>query len=143
MFILGTTNLVQRPTRITRKSKVHVEREVHDILGRVAHPGIRSDLGQTVADEPDAVDEQPVGVALDLEVAEEGVGAEEREHLVQDVVAVRVGVGRLARGEGRVREGERVDGAADLGAQREEREVADQPGGWLGGVEDGVVGLWW
>jgi len=120
---------------------VRVQRQVLDLLAGLARASARLDLAQAVADEPDAVDQQPVGRPLDLKVAEEGVGAEEREHLVQDVVRLGVGVGRLVRGQRRVGEGEGVDGPADLGAEGEEREVADQAGGVGVGVEDGVVGL--
>jgi hypothetical protein len=133
--------LVQRPRRVAGQRKIQIQRQVLHLLGRLAQGRVGLDLGQAVGHEPDAVHQQPVGGALDLKVAEEGVSAEQRQHLVQDVVALRVGVRRLVGGEGLVRERERVDGAADLGAEREEREVADQPGGWLGGVEDGVVGL--
>lgn len=45
-----------------------------------AHTGF--DPAQAIRDEEDAVDEDTVGGALDLEVAEEGVGAEEGYRLV-------------------------------------------------------------
>ncbi len=132
--------LVQGPRRVTRQRKVQIQRQVHDVLLRIAHRGIRLDLRETVAQEPDAVDEEAVRRALDLKVAEKGVGAEERDDLVEDVVAVRVRVRRLGGGQWRVRERERVGRAADLGAQREQREVADEARVGLR-VEDGVVGL--
>jgi hypothetical protein len=78
---------------------------------------------------------------LDLKVAEEGVGAEQGEHLIEDVVRLGVGVGRLAGRQRRVRGGEWIDGSADLGAEREEREVADEARRVGIRVEDGVVGL--
>lgn len=101
---------------------------------------MRLDLGQAVAEEPDTVDEESVGGALYLKVAEEGVCAEERQHLVEDVVALAVRVGGLGGRQGGV-EGEGVGRAAGLGAQREEREVADEAGRVRVLVEDGVVGL--
>lgn len=119
---------------------MQVQREVHDILLGVADGGAGLDLGETVAEEPDAVDEQAVGGALDLKVAEEGVGAEQREDLVEDVVALRVRVRALGGGQGRVRDGKGVGRAADLGAEGQQGEVANQPGIGLR-VEDGVVGL--
>lgn len=76
------TDLVQRPAWITGNGKVRVEGKVRDILGSIPNVGGRLDLGQAVADEPDSVNEQPVGGSLNLEVAEEGVGAEKREDLV-------------------------------------------------------------
>lgn len=53
---------------------------------------MRLDLLQAVAEEPDAVDEEAVGWALDLKVAEKGVCSKESEDLVEDVVAFAVGV---------------------------------------------------
>lgn len=133
------THLVQRPARVAGNGKVEVQRQVQHILRRLLDRGRGLDLAEAVAEEPDAVDEQAVGGALDLEVAEEGVGAEEGEDLVEDVVALRVRVGRLVGGEGDERE--RVGRAAGLGPQREEGEVADEARGVGVVVEDGVVGL--
>lgn len=135
------TDLIQRPRRVARNGKVQIERQVHHILGRIPQRRRGPNLGQTIRDKPDAINEQAVGGALDLKVAEEGVGAEEGQHLVQDVVALRVGVGRQVRREGRVGKGERIDGTPGLGAEREEREVADEAGRVGVRVEDGVVGL--
>jgi hypothetical protein len=118
------THLIQRPGRIAGQRKVRVERDVHDVLGGIAHSRRRLDLGEAVADEPDAVDEQAVCGALDLEVAEEGVGAEEGEDLVEDVVALAVRVGGLVRGERWRGEGECVGRATGLGAQGQKGEVA-------------------
>jgi len=136
----GATYLIQRPPRIARKSEIHIQRQVHDILGGISCGSSRLDLGQAIRHEPDAVDQQPVGWALDLKVAEEGVCAEDGEHLVEDVVAFGVLVGGFAGGQVRDR-GEGVRWAAEPGSEREEGEIAYQPG--LGGVivEDGVVGL--
>lgn len=138
---VAKSHLVQRPGRIAGDRKVEVEGQVHDILGSVSRRGRGLDLVEAVADEPDAVDEQPVGIALNLEVAEEGVCAEERENLIEDVVALAVRVGRLEQGQRRVRERQGVGRAAGLGSEREEREVADEAGDVRVVVEDGVVGL--
>ena len=65
---------------------VHGECVEH--LGRLDLAGQRArgaDLGKAVRDEEDEDYEQAIGGALDLEVAEEGVGAEEVEGLVDDV----------------------------------------------------------
>jgi hypothetical protein len=135
------TNLVQGETGITRDGKVEVQREVIHLLAGLAQSGIGLDPLQAVADEPDAVDEQAVGGALDLKVAEEGVCAEEAEDLVEDVVALALDLGGLVRGKRRVREGQDVGRAAGLGAQGEEGEVADEAGRVGVRVEVGVVGL--
>lgn len=144
MFVLCCwTYLVQRPRGVPGHGKVGVEGQVHDVLGGGARVGRRLDPAEALADEEDAVDEQAVGGALDLKVAEEGVGAEQGQGLVQDVVALRLGVGRLVGGQRRVGwDGEGVGGPARLGAQRQEGEVANQPRGVWVGVEDGVVGLY-
>ena len=55
-----------------------------------AHGG--PNLTQAIRYEEDAVDEDAVGGALDLEIAEEGVGAEEGYRLVQDIVVLTVRV---------------------------------------------------
>jgi hypothetical protein len=66
---------------------------------------------------------EAVGGAFDLEVAEEGIGAEQREDFVEDVVGFRVWVDVKGGGVGRVgRKG--VGGAAGFGAKGEEGEVA-------------------
>lgn len=135
------THLVQGPARVAGDGELQVEGQVHDILGGGPDVGGGLDLGQAVADEPDAVDEQAVGVALQLEVAEEGVCAEEGEDLVEDVVALGLGVGRLVGGQGRVGEGQRVGGPAGLCAQGQQGEVPDQARLVGVGVEDGIVGL--
>ena len=135
------THLVQGPAWVARDGELQVQGQVRDILGGGPDVGAGLDLGQAVADEPDAVDEQAVGVALQLEVAEEGVCAEEGEHLVEDVVALGLGVGGLVGGQWRVGEGERVGGPAGLCAQGEQREVPDQARLVGVGVEDGIVGL--
>lgn len=61
-------------------------------VGLVCGPGHfgRGDLGETVGDEEDEVDEDAVGGALDFKVAEERIGAEEVDAFVDDVWARRV-----------------------------------------------------
>lgn len=78
---------------------------------------------------------------MDLKVAEERVGAEEGEDLVEDIIALAVGVGRLVGRQRRrgVRQG--VGRASGLGTEREEREVADYAGDVGIIVENGVVCL--
>lgn len=120
------TNLVEWEGGIAGESKIEVEGEVHDVFLGVAGAGSGLDFLQAVAEEPNAVEKQTVGRALNLKISEEGVGAEEGEHLVQDVVALAVGVGRLAGGERGRGEGEAVGWAAGFGAEGEEREVADE-----------------
>lgn len=133
--------LIQWEGRVTRNGEVGVERQVRDILGSRPYVGGGLDLGQAFGDEEDAVDEQAVGGTLDLEVAEEGVGAEEGEDLIEGVVAVGLGVGGLVGRQRRVGQGEGVGWAAGLGPQREEGEVPDQPWDVGVGIEYGVVGL--
>ena len=65
---------------------VHSERVEH--LGRLDLAGQRArgaDLGKAVRDEEDEDNEQAIGGAFDLEVAEEGVGTKEVEGLVNDI----------------------------------------------------------
>jgi len=96
--------LIQRPRRVAGQGEVQIERQVLHLLGRLAQGRVWLDLGQAVRHEPDAVDQQAVGGALDLKVAEEGVCAEEREHLVEYVVRLGVGIGRLVGRQRRLRE---------------------------------------
>lgn len=105
------------------------------------HIGRGPNLAQRLAHKQDAIDEQTVCRALDFKVSEEGVCAEEREDLIEGIVAVGLGLGRLVGGQRRVRQREGVGRAAGLCAQREEGEVANEAW-WVGvGVVDGVVGL--
>jgi len=101
-----------------------------------AHP--RPNLPQTLANPQNPIHQQPIRRPLNLKVPEKRVRAEQAQHLVQRVVALAVGLGAL----GRRQRGRRqcVGRAARARAQRQEREVADQPKVGLG-VEDGVVGL--
>ena len=65
-----------------------VDGEGVERLGRLelTRDGLRcADLGEAVGDEEDEDDEEAIGGAFNLEVAEEGVGAEEVEGLVDDV----------------------------------------------------------
>lgn len=89
------TYLIERECRITRHSKVGIQRQIHDILSRLPYIGGRANLAQRLAHKQDAIDEQTVCGALDLKVSEEGVCAEEREDFVEGIVAVGLGVGRL------------------------------------------------
>jgi len=96
------THLVQREARVARNGEIEVQGGVEDLLGGISDAVLGADLGKTLADVEDAVDKQAVGRALDLEVAEEGVGAEQRQYLVEDVVRLGVRVGRLVRRQRRV-----------------------------------------
>ncbi|MCJ1483904.1 hypothetical protein MMC06_004072 [Schaereria dolodes] len=95
----------------------------HTYLLRLTTPHPRPDLAQTLAHEQDPIDQQPVRRALDLEVAEKGIGAKQREHLVERVVGLRVRVD-VDGGGGGGKRGEGVCGAAGAGAQGEECDVA-------------------
>jgi hypothetical protein len=85
---------------------------------------LRPDLAQTLANPQNAIDQQPVGRALDLEVAEECVCAEQAEHLVERIVGFRIGFGGQVGGQRRVQR-KRVGRPTDLGAEGEEGEVPD------------------
>lgn len=84
---------VQRKVGVSRNRKaVHSERVQRLIrlkLGR--RRPLRSEFGETVGDEEDEDDENAIGGAFDLEVAEERVGTEEVEGFVDDVGCVWVG----------------------------------------------------
>ena len=88
-----------------------------------AHPIL--DLPDQLAHEQDPVYEDPVGGPLDLEVAEECVGAEEGENLVERVVGL-VGCIDCEGVDGGVggESGELEGGAAGVGAEGEEGEVS-------------------
>jgi len=88
--------LVQREPGLSGQAEL-LEREVgQNLLGGAGVVG-GFDLGEAVGKEEDGVDEQAVSRPVDLEVAEEYVGAEERERLVQDVVRFAVRVWGLRR----------------------------------------------
>jgi hypothetical protein len=114
--------LIQREPRLSGDRKLFQRAVDERFLRRAA---VRGGLhfGQTVRHEEDAVDEKAVGGAFDFEVAEEGVGAEEGEDFVEDVVGfgVRVDVEWVGGGGQR---GEGVGGAAGFGAEGEEGEVS-------------------
>jgi hypothetical protein len=133
--------LVQGEARVSGDGEIEVQRKVQDILLGVPRVGGGLDLAQAVADEPDAVHQQTVGGTLNLEVAEEGVGAEEGEDLVEDIVALTVGVGRLVGGQGWRWDRQDVGRPAGLCPEREEREVADEARRVRVRVENGVIGL--
>lgn len=114
--------LVQREARLARQTEV-LEREVDQAL--LGGLGVlrRFYSRQAVGEEEDAVDQVAVGGALDLEVAEEDVGAEEREGFVEDVVRLRLRVD-FERVRASWERGESVGWAAGFGAQGQQREVA-------------------
>ena len=89
---------VQGKVRVARERKrVHRERVQQLLCFNLAGRCARGrQLRQTVGNKEDEDDEQAVGGALDLEVAEERVRAEEVEGLVDDVRRVRVGCGASA-----------------------------------------------
>jgi hypothetical protein len=87
------THLVKRPSWVARNSKVKVKCQVVHILLSITQGSSRADLGQTITDKPDSIHKQTVGRALDLKVAEECVGAEESENLIENIVAVAVRIG--------------------------------------------------
>jgi hypothetical protein len=132
--------LIQRKPRLPRQAEL-LEREVRERLlcGTLIH--VRPDLGQAVGKEERAVDEQPVGGAVDLEVAEEGVGAEEGEDFIDDVVGFRVRVD-VERGGGWGEVWECVGGAARFGAEREEGEVAYEVGTRSDTLQQRQQSLW-
>lgn len=84
----------------------------------------RPQFGETVAEEEDTVDQVTVCGALDLEVTEEDVGAEEGEGFVEDIVGFAFGVDVVRVDGGRERR-EGVSWSAGFGAEWEEWEVAD------------------
>ena len=75
---------------------------------------LRAKLREAVGDKEDEDDEQAVGGALDLEVAEERVRAEEVEGLVNDVCRVRVRC--TARMSGKISQVQDGSGDAPSGA---------------------------
>lgn len=88
----------------------------------------RLHLAQALADEQDTIDQHAVGGPLDLEVAEECIGTEKREDLIDTVVRLAIGVNIDVGRRGRKR-GESVCGAACAGAEGEEREIACERSG--------------
>lgn len=119
----GLEGLVKGEAGIAGNGEVGVQGEVHQGLLGISPAHARLDGGQGLADEQDAINEHAVGGALDLEVAEEGVGAEEGENLVDRVVRLVRRLDRQLRHVGRQR-GQLQRGAACPRAEREEGEVA-------------------
>lgn len=107
---------------------MEIQRQIHHILLGILDRGSWLDFVQAVAEEPDAIDEQPVGMPLDFKIAEECVCAEQRDDLVENIVAFAIRVGRLVGRQRLRRLGQRVGGAADLCAQRQDWDVSNQPG---------------
>lgn len=105
---------------------MQIQRQVHHLLLRILDRRVGLNLVQAVAEEPNAIDEQSICMALDLKVSEKGVCAEQRDDLVENIVAFTIGVGRLVGRQRRRREGKRVGWAADLCAQRQDRDVSYQ-----------------
>lgn len=68
------------------------------IITNVPRAHVRLDLDKAFANPQNSIDQQAVGGTLDLEVAEEGVCAEEAEDLVQGIVGLGVRVGREVSG---------------------------------------------
>lgn len=79
--------LVEREGSVARNGKVCVKSEVHDGLLGVSPGHLRFDLLNDFAYEQDAVYEDAIGGTFDFKIAEEGVGAEQGQSLVQRVVA--------------------------------------------------------
>lgn len=82
----------------------------------------RLDLPQAIAHEQGSVDQHAIGRAVDFEVAEQDVGTEEGEDLVDAIVGLAVGSDVHARGV-RGKGGQGVCGATSASAQRQNREV--------------------
>ena len=78
---------IQSKVSIPRDGEIVHSKRIKQ-LGRLKLAGDnlrRADLSKAVGDEEDEDDEETVGWTLDLEVAEEGVGAEEVESLVNNI----------------------------------------------------------
>ena len=84
---------------------------------------VRLHLPQALAHPQDPIDQHPVGGPLDLEVAEESVGAEKSKGFIEDIVVLGVGL-NVEVGDAGGKGGEGVGGTAGAGAEREERKVA-------------------
>lgn len=101
-----------------------------DLL-RIASSHRRLHLAQALGDEQRSIDEHTVGGAVDLEVAEQNIGPEERQDLVDTVVGLAVG-GHFGIGVRRERR-EGVCGAASAGAEGEDGEIACRSEGEVDG----------
>ena len=84
---------IQSKVSIPRDGEIVHSERVEQLGGlKLARDSLRrADLSKAVGDEEDEHDELAVRGALDLEVAEEGVGAEEVERFVDDVRGFGVG----------------------------------------------------
>ncbi len=60
------------------------------------HP--RLDLPQTLTNEQDPIDQQPVRRTLDFEIPEKRIGPKQRQYLIKGVVGFAVGVNVDVRG---------------------------------------------
>ena len=78
---------IQSKVSVPRNGEIVHSERVEQLGGfKLARNSLcRADLSKAVGDEEDEDDEETVGWTLDLEVAEEGVGAEEVESLVNDI----------------------------------------------------------
>ena len=99
-----------------------IERQVQQRFLRLLLPHPRLHLSQRLAHKQYSVDQETIGGAFDLEVAEEGVGAEEGEYFVQGVVGFAVGVNVNIGEVGDRRKG--VGWATGFGAEGKDAEVA-------------------
>jgi len=82
-----------------------------------------AEFRQTIRDEEDEDNQGAVSRALDLEVSEEGVGAEEIERLVDYVGLGGISDGRWSANPGPEREDRHVSDLADVGLLIERRMV--------------------
>lgn len=87
----GLKGLIEREAGLARQAELLEGAVDQGLLGGLG-VHVRLHFAQTVGDEQDAVDQHAVRGSLDLKVAEERVGAEQRERLVQAVVGFRVWV---------------------------------------------------
>lgn len=82
----------------------------------------RLDLPKAIAHKQSSVDQHSVGWAIDLKVAKEDVGTEEREDLVDTIV--RLAFGSDVHGRGiRRQSGQSVGRTTSASPQRQDREV--------------------
>jgi hypothetical protein len=132
--------LVKRKSWISRNREIRIQRNILYLLLRFPRAIIQPHLPQTLTHPQNPINQQPIRRSLDLEIPKEGVGAKEREDLVERIVGFVVGCWGLICWEGGGGEG--VCWSADPCAEGEEREVPDYGGGFGGGViEDTVVCL--
>lgn len=96
--------------------------EVIYLLG-VPRTHSRLDLSKAIADEQGSINKHAIGRAIDLEVAEEDIGTEKGEDLVDAIVGFAVGSDVHVRSIGG-KGGQGVCGTASASAQRQDREVA-------------------